>query len=53
MVKGLPIRKNNFSHDFFKFVEKVPTAIKLKGGGEEAIMALPLRKELFCGFPEP
>ena len=32
--KGLAInRKNKFFWDFFLYVEKVPTAIKLEGGG--------------------
>ena len=31
-VKRLPVRKNYFSWDvFLQFVEKIPTAIKLKG----------------------
>ena len=32
-VKRLPLWKNNFLRSFFKFVEKITTAIKLKGGG--------------------
>ena len=49
-VKGLPLRKKYLVRDFFLicFV-KVPTASKLEGG--EALMAPPLRKELFFSAP--
>ena len=29
---------------------KVPTAIKLEGGGVMTLLALPLKKKTFCGF---
>ena len=44
-IKGLPLRKN-FFWDFFLICWKVPTAIKLGGGGK-ALMALPLIKWYF------
>ena len=40
MGGGVAIKKNIFG-TFFKFVEKVPTAIKLKGGG--ALIEITLR----------
>ena len=46
-VEGLPLRI--FFYSFF-ICWKVPTAIKLEEG--KASMALPLRKELFFGFPK-
>ena len=32
-VKGLPLRRKKFKTFLFLFVDKVPTAIKLEGGG--------------------
>ena len=46
-AKGLPLRRNFFGGGTSFYCWKVPTAIKLQGGGGKALMALPLRKELF------
>ena len=43
-------RKKNLFEVFFSDVQ-VPTTIKLKEEGVKASMALPIKKELFCGFP--
>ena len=43
-VKGRPLKKSPF------FDAKVPTAIKLQGGGK-ALMVSAIKKKLFCGFP--
>ena len=51
----MPLRKKSTCLGLlFEFVEKIPTAFKLEGGGGggKALMALTLRKEPFiCGFP--
>ena len=43
--KGLAIKKEkNFFGTFFLFVDKVPTAIELEGGGCKALTVLQLKK---------
>ena len=43
-VKGRSLRKKGHFLTFLKLKKKVPTAIKLDGGGSKAIMARPLKK---------
>ena len=44
-------RKKYFLWNLFFQRSKISTAIKLEGGGGQALMARPLREEFFCGFP--
>ena len=50
--KGTDIKeKRTFFNFYFILLLKVPTAIKLRGGGAKALMALPLREELLLRLP--
>ena len=50
-VKGRAIKEKERFWNLFFHLSNFPTTIKLEGGGGKALMARPLRQELFYGFP--
>ena len=49
-IKGRATKKKNFFEAREKKIRK-NVANKLEGGGGKALLAGPLKKEPFCGFP--
>ena len=50
-LKGHAIKENITFFNLFFPTAKVPTSNKVEGGGVKALMALPLKRYFFYGFP--